>query len=103
MRSLPLDLSALTRAVGFALVAAAIVAATLHFRRDQPRVVQASPGAASSPLTDELQRCQAIAAEAEDDAACEAAWAESRRRFFIYDPAPKDAASAPAPQKSSGR
>ena len=30
----------------------------------------------------------ALAAEAKDDAACEAAWAESRRRFFTYRPAP---------------
>ena len=25
---------------------------------------------------------------AQDDAACEAAWAENRRRFFTYRPAP---------------
>jgi conjugative transfer region protein TrbK len=94
---------AIGRAVGFALVAAAIVAATLHFPRDEPRGVQASPAATSSPLAEELQRCQALAAQAEDDAACEAGWAESRRRFLTYDPAPRDAASTPASQKSSGR
>jgi hypothetical protein len=31
-----------------------------------------------------------LAAQAKDDAACEAAWAESRRRFFTYQP-PSDA------------
>ncbi len=98
-----LEVRAIGRAVGFALVAAAIVAATLHFRRDVPRVPQASPATASPRLTEELRRCQALAAQATDDAACEAAWAESRRRFLTYDLAPRDAASAPASQKSSGR
>ena len=53
------------------------------------RASTASPAAASDPLTDELQRCQALAAQAKDDAACEAAWAESRRRFFTYQPTPE--------------
>jgi conjugative transfer region protein TrbK len=96
-------LPAIGHAVGFALVAAAIVAATVHFRRDEPRGVQTGPAAASSPLSEELQRCQAVASRAEDDAACEAAWAESRRRFLTYDPPLRDAAPAPAAQKSSGR
>ena len=39
---------------------------------------------------DELQRCQALGLAAKDDAACEAAWAENRRRFFTYQP-PSDA------------
>jgi conjugative transfer region protein TrbK len=96
------DMPAIGCAVGFALVAAAIVAATLHFRRDEPRGL-AGPAPASTPLTEELQRCRAIAARAEDDSACEAAWAESRRRFLTYDPTPGNAASAPASQKPSGR
>lgn len=99
----PLDLAAIGRVVGFALVAAAIAAATLHFREHEPRGVQASPAAASGPLTEELHRCQAVAARAEDDAACEAAWAESRRRFLTYGPAPSAIASPAASQKSSGR
>jgi len=97
-----LDMPAIGRAVGFALVAAAILAATLHFRRDEPRGF-AGPAPASTPLTEELQRCQAVAARAEDDAACEAAWAESRRHFLTYDPTPRDASSPAASQKSSGR
>jgi conjugative transfer region protein TrbK len=97
------DMPAIGRAVGFALVAAAIVAATLHFREHESQGLEARPAVASSPLTEELQRCQAVAARAEDDAACEAAWAESRRRFFTYDPPLRDAAPAPASQKSSGR
>ena len=97
-----LDMPAIGRAVGFALLAAAIVAATLHFRRGEPRGL-AGPAPASTPLTEELQRCQAVSAQAEDHAACEAAWAENRRRFFTYGPTSRNAASAPASQKSSGR
>jgi conjugative transfer region protein TrbK len=103
MRGRLVDVPAIGRAVGFALVAAALVAATLHFRRDEPRRLEVSRAIASSPLAEELQRCQALAVQAKDDAACEAEWAKSRRRFLTYDPAPRDAASPPASQKSSGR
>ena len=96
------DIPAIGRAAGFALVAAAVVAATLHFREDGPRSL-AAPAAASGGLAEELQRCQVIGVRAEDDSACEAAWTESRRRFLTYDPTPRNAASAPASQKSSGR
>jgi conjugative transfer region protein TrbK len=102
MRGRLLNLPAIGRAVGFALVAAAIVAAALHFRTSEPRVqgLHVSPAAASDPLTEELQRCQALATQAKDDPACEAAWAESRRRFFIYPPAATATAASP---KSSDR
>ena len=87
-----LNLPAIARATGFVLVAVAIVAATLHFREATSRlpVHTPSPAAAIDPLADELKRCQVLAAQAKDDAACEAAWAESRRRFFTYQP-PSDA------------
>jgi conjugative transfer region protein TrbK len=98
-----LHMAAIGRAVGFALVAAAIVADTLHFREHKSRGPEVGPATASSPLTEELQRCQALAAQAKDDAACEAAWAESRRRFFTYQPATGPAVSPVAPKKSSGR
>ena len=56
----------------------------------------ASPAAASDPLAEELQAVSgASPSEAKDDAACEAAWAENRRRFFTYGPTPSNAASAP--------
>jgi conjugative transfer region protein TrbK len=92
MRGRLLNLPAIARAIGFALVAVAIVAATLHFREAPSRlpVHAPSPAAAIDPLPDELKRCQVLAAQAKDDAACEAAWAESRRRFFTYQP-PSDA------------
>jgi conjugative transfer region protein TrbK len=88
MRGRFLNLPAIARAVGFALVAVAIVAATLHFREAPSRLPDhaASPATTSDPLSDELKRCRLLASEAKDDADCEAAWAESRRRFFTYQP-----------------
>jgi conjugative transfer region protein TrbK len=88
MRGRFLNLPAIARAVGFALVAVAIVAATLHFRDAPSRLPDraASPATTSDPLSDELERCRLLASEAKDDADCEAAWAESRRRFFTYQP-----------------
>ncbi len=103
MRGRLLNLPAIARALGFALVAVAIVAATLHFREAPSRLTDhaAGPAATSNPLSDELKRCQLLASEAKDDAACEAAWAENRRRFFTYAPASKPTPAAPA--KNTGR
>jgi conjugative transfer region protein TrbK len=100
MRGKLLNLPAIGRAVGFALFAIAIVAAALHFRQSEPRVQAAhgNPSTASDPLMDELKRCQLIANAAKDDADCEAAWAESSRRFFTYSPTPST--SAPSPKSS---
>ena len=105
MRGRLLNMPAIARAVGFALVAAAIVAAALHFRTSEPGLqgLHVSPAAASDPLTEELQRCQALAMQAKDSPACEAAWAESRRRFFTYPPAPSAATVPAASPKSSDR
>ena len=105
MRGRLLNLPAIARAIGFALVAVAIVAATLHFREAPSRVRDqaASPAATSDPLSDELKRCQLLASEAKDDAACEATWAESRRRFFTYQQPPNTAAPPAASAKSPDR
>jgi len=105
MRGRLLNMPAIGRAVGFALVAIAIVAAALHFRTSQSHVqgLNVRPAAAFDPLTAELQRCQALATQAKDDAACEAAWAESRRRFFTYQPASSAAASPTASPKFPDR
>jgi conjugative transfer region protein TrbK len=105
MRGRFLNLPAIARAVGFALVAIAITAATLHFREAPLRSPDhaASPAATSDPLSDELKRCQVLAAQAKDDADCEAAWAESRRLFFTYqqppNTTPPPAASAKSPDR----
>lgn len=105
MRGRLLNLSAIARAAGFVLVAIAIVATTLHFREapSRPPTRAPSPAATIDPLSEELKRCQVLAAQAKDDAACEAAWAESRRRFFNYQPAPNAAVVPEAPPKPSSR
>ena len=104
MRGRLLNFPAIGRAVGFALVAAAIIAAAVHFEHEA-RSVRPHPAEASAPvdpLASELNRCQALAMAAKDDAACEAAWAENRRRFFTYRPAPS-AAATPAAAPNSVR
>ena len=105
MRGRLLNFPAIARAIGFAIVAVAIVAATLYFREAPSRLPVHPPSlaAAIDPLPDELKRCQVLAAQAKDNAACEAAWAESRRRFFTYQP-PSDATTpSPASTKSPDR
>lgn len=103
MRRHRLDPGAVARTAGFVLVAVAIGAATLHFRGASHLLERsAEPQAAPDRLSGELKRCRVLAAQAKDDPACEAAWAENRRRFFTYRP--YDAAAAPdAAPKSPGR
>lgn len=105
MRGRLLNLPAIARAIGFAIVAVAIVAATLHFREAPSRlpVHTPSPAATIDPLSEELKRCQVLAAQPKDDAACEAAWAESRRRFFTCQPPSNATTPPPASTKSPNR
>jgi conjugative transfer region protein TrbK len=105
MRGRLLNLPAIARAIGFALVAVAIVAATLHFREapSRPRTHAPSPAATIDPLSQELKRCQLLAAQAKDDAACVAAWAESRHRFFTYQPPSNATTPSAASTKSPDR
>jgi conjugative transfer region protein TrbK len=88
MRRPALDIGTVGRVVGFVAVAATIVATAVHFHHEQigtsDRVDSAAASVQSNPLARELARCQAIGMAAKDDAACEAAWAENRRRFFTY-------------------
>ena len=99
MRGRPFSKGAAGR-VGFVVVAAAIIAASSHFRHDDtsasPAAGTATTSGRNGPLARELARCRAIGMAATDDAACEAAWAENRRRFFSYRPPSDRAASAPA-------
>ncbi len=90
MRARVLHFSAIARATAFALVAIAMIAAALHFHAQSSRVgIQRTKAAtAGDPLASELKRCQLIAQDAKDDPACEAAWAQNRRRFFTYAPSP---------------
>ena len=72
-----------------AVLGGVALAAVIAFETvDQPRPVQpAMPAAASSQdrLDAELARCRALGPNDPVDASCEAAWAESNRRFFGDD------------------
>lgn len=99
MRQPPLDIGMVGRVAGLVAVAAAIVATAVHWRHDD--VGSRAPADAtitvpSDPLSRELARCQAIGMAAKDDAACKAAWAENRHRFFTYRASPDRSATTPA-------
>ena len=98
MRARPLDIPAIGRAAGFVLIAAAIVLGAVHFHREGVSQSHATSPATShlDPLAAELARCQALGMAAEYDTACDAVWAENRRRFFTYRPAESAAAATPA-------
>jgi conjugative transfer region protein TrbK len=86
MRRLALPLGCLGWVIGTIALSAALVAAIVHFEHSAQRSHSQS---AVTPLKDdaltrELARCQQIGAAAKDDARCDAAGAESRRRFFSY-------------------
>jgi conjugative transfer region protein TrbK len=100
MRSALSRIRAIARATAYTAVAAVIGATVLtvrHNDRDTPASARA-PATDSDTLASELARCQTIGMAAKDNAACEAAWAENRRRFFTYRPA--DGATS---AQSSGR
>jgi conjugative transfer region protein TrbK len=79
------------RAAGCVLVAAAIIAAAVQFHRHgAPRPLPTTSAASRpDPLAAAVARCQALGMAAENDAACQAAWAENRRRFFNDSSAPE--------------
>ena len=86
MRAGPLNVAAWARALGLVAVTIATVMASVHFRDNDTGIVAASklglPLHETDPLAGELARCRAIGMAALEDAACKAAWAENRRRFF---------------------
>jgi conjugative transfer region protein TrbK len=75
--------------IGYITTTVAIVAAVLHFAHHaRDATVKPSHSVQISPtdgLARELAHCQAIGDHAANDAACIAAWAENRRRFFSGD------------------
>jgi len=76
------------RAGAFALLGAVILAAAIQFHHDTPQPELLAPVVQKDDSLDAtLERCRAIARPEDVDAACRAAWAEVRRRFF----APHDA------------
>ena len=106
MRGRPFQIQAIARAAGYIAVAVAIAAAALHFRQNGAGTSTSlrTPSIESDPLAPELARCQSIGMAAKDDPACEAAWAENRRRFFTYRPAGSATSTAPTdPQPAAKR
>jgi conjugative transfer region protein TrbK len=86
MRNASSRIRAIARVAAYTAVASVIGATVLtvrHNDRDTPASARA-PATGSDPLASELARCQTIGMAAKDDTACEAAWAENRRRFFTY-------------------
>jgi conjugative transfer region protein TrbK len=81
----------LLNAAGCVLVAVAIIAAAVQFHRDgaAPPVTQLITASRPDPLAAAMARCQTLGMAAENDAACQAAWAENHRRFFNDSPAPE--------------
>ena len=86
MHAGPLNVAAWARALGLVAVTIAMIMASVHFRGNDTGIVAASklgfPLRETDPLTDEVARCHAMGMAALEDAACKAAWAENRRRFF---------------------
>jgi conjugative transfer region protein TrbK len=91
MRGRLLNLPAIGRAAGCLLVAAAIIAAAVQFHHQGAARPLPTSSVASrpDPLAAAMAHCQTLGMAAENDAACQAAWAENRRRFFNDSPAPE--------------
>jgi conjugative transfer region protein TrbK len=89
MRGRILNVPAIGRAAGCLLVAAAIVAAAVQFHHQRPphALPTSSLTSRPDPLAAAMARCQMLGMAAENDAACQSAWAENRRRFFNDSPA----------------
>jgi conjugative transfer region protein TrbK len=105
MADQPSNFAATGRAIGFALIALAIVTVALH-RRYEKSPAGAPPPVPSIPsdaLARELTRCQAIGMAAEEDAACKAAWAENRRRFFASPPTEPASSTPTSGQQPAGK
>ncbi|MDT9600401.1 putative entry exclusion protein TrbK-alt [Sphingosinicella rhizophila] len=74
-------------AVLFAGMAVLVAVLDAQLRREAPQVAvaTAAPASEPDPLAAELARCASLTDPALIDAACRAAWAEQRRRFFSTD------------------
>ena len=105
MRGRLFNLRAVARAAGFAFVGVAIVATAIHLGRDQavPRPARTVVTPQTDPLVREIKRCEALGMAAEQDARCEAAWAENRRRFFTYRPADSGSRDAPTRNQAASK
>ncbi|NIE81121.1 putative entry exclusion protein TrbK-alt [Asaia sp. As-1742] len=75
------------RLVAVGLVVLIIVAASLHLRHvpHDVGVPDLGPPGSRDRLAAGLAHCQALGMKADGDPACEAVWAENRKRFFAPD------------------
>ena len=91
MRGQSFNVLAVARGAGCLLVAAAIIAAAVQFHRHgaPPQLPTSAVASRPDPLAAALARCQTLGMAAGNDAGCQAAWAENRRRFFSDSPAPE--------------
>ena len=77
------DPQILLRAVAIIALIAAALAAAVQFDRESASKHSADTPPTDDPLRVELERCRTITPEdLATDTACQAAWAENRRRFF---------------------
>lgn len=79
------NLLIVTQVIGAVALVAIIGVATIQRNRGDVHERQPLTTAERDPLAHELLRCRALSTKAADDTTCEAAWAESRRRFFEMD------------------
>ena len=99
----PINVGAWARALGLVAVTIAMIMASTHFRDGGSGIIAAAklsfPLHETDPLAAELARCRAIGMAALGDAACKAAWAENRRRFFAGGSTADHTTAATAPPK----
>ena len=77
------DPQILLRAVAVIALIAAALATAVQFDRESATERSADTPSTDDPLRVELERCRTIAPEdLAIDTACQATWAENRRRFF---------------------
>jgi conjugative transfer region protein TrbK len=97
MRADPLNVSAWARALGLVAVTIAMIMASVHFRDGGSGIIAAAKR--TDRLAGELACCRAIGMAPLGDAACKAAWAENRRRFFAGGSTADHTTAATAPPK----
>lgn len=79
-----MDPKTIAKTAAVVLLVGAVLACALEWAQ-RDRTLKPSTTTAydnMDPLADELSRCKALGAEAANDAACKAAWAQNRARFL---------------------
>ena len=103
-RVAPADAERIVRLVAHHVGVEVHAGAAIHIRHHQAITgsnhgAAASSAVSSDSLSHELARCTAAGMDPKNNPACEAAWAENRRRFFTYRPSPQ---TVPAPANARG-